>query len=235
MKRDEKGRFTTSKQEIKTNEEKVYATGFKGFEKGMICRGKQYAENTVFEETKAELSERGMHFCEFPLNVFEYYSPSNNHEFANVDALAPCVTTGDKSCTTKLRINAKISLAGLCSAAVEFVLSKIDKKKKQEVMSAATNTGYMSAATNTGDYSAATNTGYRSAATVEGKESFAIATGIQSRVKGALGCFIACAEWKQYENGEWHPVAFVSAKVDGKNIKTDTWYTVKNGKFVEVE
>ena len=26
--------------------------GFKGFKKGLICRGKQYAENTVFEEKK---------------------------------------------------------------------------------------------------------------------------------------------------------------------------------------
>lgn len=29
--------------------------GYKGFEKGMICRGKQYAENTVFEEDSAEI------------------------------------------------------------------------------------------------------------------------------------------------------------------------------------
>ena len=28
--------------------------GFKAFEKGLICRGKQYAENTVFEEENAE-------------------------------------------------------------------------------------------------------------------------------------------------------------------------------------
>lgn len=27
--------------------------GYKGFNKGMICRGKQYAENTVFEEPEA--------------------------------------------------------------------------------------------------------------------------------------------------------------------------------------
>lgn len=24
--------------------------GFKGFNKGLVCRGKQYTENTVFEE-----------------------------------------------------------------------------------------------------------------------------------------------------------------------------------------
>lgn len=30
--------------------------GYKAFEKGLICRGKQYAENTVFEEEKAEIT-----------------------------------------------------------------------------------------------------------------------------------------------------------------------------------
>ena len=27
--------------------------GYKAFEKGLVCRGKQYSENTVFEEAKA--------------------------------------------------------------------------------------------------------------------------------------------------------------------------------------
>ena len=27
--------------------------GYKAFEKGLICKGKQYAENTVFEEEKS--------------------------------------------------------------------------------------------------------------------------------------------------------------------------------------
>ena len=47
--------------------------GYKAFEKGMICRGKQYRENTVFEEDAAEICKRGMHFCKFPLDVLEYY------------------------------------------------------------------------------------------------------------------------------------------------------------------
>ena len=36
--------------------------GYKGFEPGLICRGKQYAENTVFEEEEAEICSYGMHF-----------------------------------------------------------------------------------------------------------------------------------------------------------------------------
>ena len=97
--------------------------------------------------------------------------------------------------------------------------------------SAATNTGYQSAATNTGNQSAATNTGDQSAATVEGKESIAIATGVGSRAKGALGCYIVLAEWRKDERGEWHIIDVKSAKVDGENIKADTFYMLENGKF----
>jgi hypothetical protein len=81
---------------------------------------------------------------------------------------------------------------------------------------------------------AATNTGHQSAASVGGKESFAIATGIDGKAKGALGCYIACAEWSQDDNYNWHLKNFKTAKVDGKKIKPDTFYMLKNGKFVEV-
>ena len=47
--------------------------GYKAFEKGMICNGKQYAENTVFEEESAEICQSGMHFCKNPLDVLDYY------------------------------------------------------------------------------------------------------------------------------------------------------------------
>ena len=36
--------------------------GYKAFSKGMICRNKQYAENTVFEEDEAIVCQKGMHF-----------------------------------------------------------------------------------------------------------------------------------------------------------------------------
>ena len=110
--------------------------------------------------------------------------------------------------------------------------------------SAATNTGSRSVATNTGSQSAATNTGYRSVATntgdwsaasVKGKESVAIVTGYHSKVKGALGCAIVAAERGEW-NGETYPLlAIKSGIVDGKKIKPDTWYTVKNGEWAEVK
>jgi hypothetical protein len=42
------------------------------------------------------------------------------------------------------------------------------------------------------------------------------------------------AEWSQDDNYNWHLKNFKTAKVDGKKIKPDTFYMLKNGKFVEV-
>jgi len=100
--------------------------------------------------------------------------------------------------------------------------------------SAATNTGDQSAATNTGDRSAATNTGYQSAATVEGKESIAMVTGMKGKAKGNKSCWLVLAEWEERKDG-WHIKDVKSVAVDGKKIKEDTYYALKDGEFVEAE
>ncbi len=101
--------------------------------------------------------------------------------------------------------------------------------------SASTNTGDYSASTNTGDYSASTNTGYYSASYVSGKESVAAALGIDSKAKGALGCWIVLAEWAKDKNCNWHRKDVQCFKVDGETVKPDTWYTLKDGQLVEVD
>lgn len=53
--------------------------GYKAFKKGLVCRDKQYAENTVFEEDKAEVCRSGMHFCKNPLDVFKFYDLVDEH------------------------------------------------------------------------------------------------------------------------------------------------------------
>jgi hypothetical protein len=103
--------------------------GYKGFEKGLICRGKQYAENTVFEEEKAVICNSGMHFCENPFDVLDYYGLVNDdgsfNDFAEVEALDKAETDDKKKyCTTKLRVGAKLSFAGFVKACVDFVMEK---------------------------------------------------------------------------------------------------------------
>lgn len=89
--------------------------GYKAFEKGLICKGKQYAENTVFEEENAVICQSGMHFCENPLDCLDYYPLIDKNgeltEFADVEALDETKTDdGKKFCTTKLKVCRKLTL-----------------------------------------------------------------------------------------------------------------------------
>ena len=230
--------------------------GYKGFEKGLICKNKQYKENTVFEEENAEICKSGMHFCKNPFEVWRYYPPCNSkgefNEFAEVEALEEAESDGEeKFCTTKLKIGAKISFDEFIERGVDHIINDTKNRKESNIYyyssatntgdysaatntgshSAATNTGYRSAATNTGDYSSATNTGDCSAATVEGKNSVAVVTGLNGRAKGTKGCWIVCTE----RDDDYNILCIKAAEVDGEKIKENTFYMLKNGEFVESE
>ena len=201
--------------------------GYKGFEKGLICRGKQYAENTVFEEDKAEICKSGMHFCERPIDVLAFYPPcdvnGNLNDFAEVEALDEALTDDNTKYTTKkLKVGAKIGIVGLIKAEVEYIKEQIAKTPNNLK------------AVNSGDSSSAVNSGDRSSAVNSGKEGIAVALGIESKAKAALGGWLVLSEWEyDEENYQWHRIAVKSRKVDGNKIKADTFYKLKNGRFVE--
>ena len=105
--------------------------GYKAFEKGLICKGKKYAENTVFEEPEAIPCKCGMHFCENPMEVLGYYNLVNENgeipEFAEVEALdEPKTYDGKKFCTKKLKVHVKLSFSKFIDACVSFLLEKTD-------------------------------------------------------------------------------------------------------------
>ena len=229
---------------------------FKGFDKDLKCKDFQYEIGKEYTEEKADICDCGFHACKFPMDVFGYYSPSDSR-YCEVDLEANNQLSNDsKRVGKKISVKAEIGIAGIIKAGVEYIKEQVNWEDDKATntgnysaatntgdqsaatntgnRSAATNTGDRSAATNTGNYSAATNTGDRSAAIVEGKESIALATGINSKAKGKIGCFIVLAEWKEI-NYEYHIVDVKSAKVDGENIKEDTFYTLKDGKFVEAD
>ena len=232
---------------------------YKGFTKDMKCREFQFKEGETYREDTAKLCHSGFHACEDPIDCFNYYYPSESvyHEVELGDVSEE---RGDdtKVVAKTIKIGGEIGFLGIAKAHVEYVISHIKDDNKKSAhkekdrsaatntgdlsaatntgnRSAATNTGDLSAATNTGDWSAATNTGDWSAATVTGKESVAISTGYKSKVRGAIGCAICCVERGEW-NGKTYPIkAICAAIVDGEKIKADTWYTVKDGEFAEVD
>ena len=69
---------------------------------------------------------------------------------------------------------------------------------------------------------------------MEGKDSVAIVTGFEGKAKGSLGCWIVLTERGEW-NGETYPIKEVKAfKVDGKNIKENTYYRLIDGVATEV-
>ena len=103
--------------------------GYKGFDKGLVCRVKQYKENTVFEEDEAVICKKGLHFCVNPFEVLNYYPLVNFkgefNDFAEVEALDECYTDDEKKyCTKKLKIGAKLSFGGFVKACVDFIIEK---------------------------------------------------------------------------------------------------------------
>ena len=99
---------------------------------------------------------------------------------------------------------------------------------------AASATGDQGAASATGDQGAASATGDQGAASATGNDSVALASGKNGKVMGAIGCAIFAVERGDW-NGHTYPIINVAAAVvDGEKIKADTWYTLRNGEFVEV-
>ena len=69
-----------------------------------------------------------------------------------------------------------------------------------------------------------------------GEDSVIMCAGNSSIAKAKVGSWITLAEWEwSDEKKRKVPVYVKTEYVDGENIKADTWYQLKNGKFVEVE
>ena len=124
----------------------------------------------------------------------------------------------------RLTVKAEISVFEICRIAVSTFFENFGFKKKIE--SADTN--------NAGDYGAAqagnkgaVQAGYCGAAIVSNN----------GKVKGGSGCVLVARnigysmDNQRYEVTDW--ACAICAIVDDKEIKSDTWYELSNGKLVE--
>lgn len=140
--RDEKGRFCKAESKL------ITVVGWKGFYSDFSCRGKQYKENTTFEESKATLCKNGMHFCVVPWDVLEYYPifdayTGKLNTFAAVEGEVDIVnydrTCDSKRCSKKLTIKDKLSFEQFCLCAMDPASDK-DHKILCDTRSAVVNT-----------------------------------------------------------------------------------------------
>nr|DAO06049.1 MAG TPA: hypothetical protein [Caudoviricetes sp.] len=80
-----------------------------------------------------------------------------------------------------------------------------------------------------GDESRQAASGDESRQETTGKSCVMMSAGNGGRAKGKIGSWIVLTEWEQGVPN------VVARRIDGKEVKEDVWYTLKDGKFAEVE
>ena len=227
--------------------------GYKGYGKGLICRGKQYAVGEVFEEDSAEICKSGMHFCENPLDVLDYYplidANGNITEFTEVEALDEAKTDdGKKFCTKKLKIGAKLSLSEFIKASFDVTYKNI---KVEAEKSSGAQIGGNNAKLAGGDYAklaggdCAKLAGGNNAklaggdcATLAGGDYAKLAGGDCATLAGGEKSLIVGDNGSIAKGGigsvillvaracDGNITAYKAIKVDGKRYKADVYYTL---------
>ena len=86
-----------------------------------------------------------------------------------------------------------------------------------------------------GDYAKNASSGNYATNEMLGNNSVSVNAGMEGKAKGKIGSWFCLSEWKYDSNLKRHnPVCVKAVQIDGKIIKEDTWYTLKNGEFTEV-
>ena len=141
---------------------------YKGFNKDMTCRGKQYVEGKTYEEKAATCCKHGMHACEYPLDVFNYYPP-NQSVYHEVEQSGELDRNSDdtKVASTVLKVGARLDIPGLVHAAIEYTKSRCTMEHTDPKMATAGDYGAATAgdkgAATAGDKGAATAGNYGAA------------------------------------------------------------------------
>ena len=229
---------------------------YKGFDKDMQCRGFQYEVGKEYNmDGGIKCCNRGFHACKSPLKVWDYYDMLNSR-FAEVEQSGK-IDEEEKStkvCSSHIKIKAELKLADIIKIGVEW-LKDVTSPSKVRVDGALNDngdrkkqigsSGDSAQIGSSGDYAQIGSSGYSAqigssgySAQIDstGEDSVIMCAGNKSKAKAKVGSWITLAEWEWNDKkNRYVPICVKTEYVDGKNIKADTWYLLKNGKFVEVE
>lgn len=184
--------------------------GFKGFDLNFKCRDFQFEIGKTYTvEGAARCCENGFHGCPddlHPLTVFRFYPPGKSRYGKVVQSGDVCRREGDKAASTILTVTAEVHLPEIIQAAIKWVFDRA--KWKEGPVATQPNEGV----TASGNYGAATASGY------------------YGKARGKNGCALFLCERDQ----NWKIINAWAGIVGKDGIKADTFYTLKNGKPVEV-
>ena len=238
--------------------------GYKAFEPGMICKGKQYQENTDYEEEGGKICEKGMmHYCVNPFDVLNFYPLVNDSgkvsDFAAVKSLEePVSGDGGKFATKKIHIGVKLGLPGFVKACIDYLKEETIGKAPNSTVSSGNyaqigssgdsakigssgdsakigSSGYYAQIGSSGDSAQIGSSGDSAQIESSGEDSVICCAGHDSAVKAKAGSWITLAEWEYSEaKNRCVPKCVKTEYVDGERIKADAWYKLIDGEFTEV-
>ena len=239
-------------------EEKV--TAYKGFNEDLTCRGFLYEIGKEYEEKEVSVCKSGFHACENPFDVLGYYGDVLDNRFCKVEQSGTIEKDDKKQASSKIKVVAEIGFTGLFKAGIEWIeevtnpthiieetRGKNDKDKigSSGISAKIGTSGYYAKIGSSGDYARIGSSGNYAqigssgdSAKIDstGEDSVICCAGNNSIVKAKKGSWVTLSEWKYSKEKERNvPVCVKTAFVDGERIKTDTWYKLENGEFVEVK
>lgn len=198
---------------------------YKAFNKDMTCRGFQYEIGKEYEEKDAEACKCGFHACEYPLDCFSYYTPSKS-EFCEVEQSGKISKSNldTKIASSKIKIGAKLDIAGLVKAAIDFTKAKaIDKNDPASNYCVSSTTEDCSVCFATKHHSASSATGECSVSAVTKDCSASSATGNYC-VSVATGSYSACSATEHYSISASTGDCSVSSATGDGSISAATGY-----------
>ena len=229
---------------------------YKGFNKDMKCRGFQFEEGKAYHEDTAVLCDCGFHACLDPLDCFGHYDPYDSvyHE-VEIDNVSEQSENDTKVVAKDIKIGSRISIKDIVKESIDFTFSNVQKENNTDCASGDYSrqaaSGYYSRQAASGYYSRQAASGYYSSQAASGdsrrqaasgdssrqettgKNCVMMSAGNEGKAKGKIGSWIVLTEWEVCGNERVPTV--VAKRIDGIEVKEDTWYTLKNGEFVEVK
>ena len=215
---------------------------YKGTDKNMQCRGKQYElGKKEVDDGAIRCGDKGYHSCEAPFDVLRYYPNINGNRFFEAEAggeIDKRKTDDTKLASSELTLKSEINFAGLVKAQIEYT------RKKSKAGTADGDWSNLVGGDGSkllGGYESNLMGGYKSnlvcgnESNLAGGNSSLIIGRNGCNVKGGLHSVIVLTEWKYDDNGNYVPIAVKAEIVDGVRIKADTWYKLKNGELVEAD
>ena len=101
---------------------------YKGTDKNMQCRGKQYElGKKEVDDGAIRCGDKGYHSCEAPFDVLRYYPNINGNRFFEAEAggeIDKRKTDDTKLASSELTLKSEINFAGLVKAQIEYTRKK---------------------------------------------------------------------------------------------------------------